>query len=62
MSEPNNEELLALVEKLTKRLDAAESEIAELRRRSDASIPEDVIIAISAAVSAFLGNRGRVKA
>ncbi|WBT09462.1 hypothetical protein PAB09_03840 [Corynebacterium sp. SCR221107] len=62
MSEPNNEELLALVENLTKRLDAAESEIAELRRRSDASIPEDVIIAISAAVSAFLGNRGRVKA
>lgn len=58
----NNQQLVELVEKLTKRLDAAEAEIAELRKRSDASIPEDTIIAISAAVSAFLGNRGKIKA
>ena len=43
-------------------IDQAEAEIAELRKRSDASIPEDVIIAISAAVSAFMGNKGKVKA
>ncbi|AHI22159.1 hypothetical protein [Corynebacterium vitaeruminis] len=61
MSE-NNEQLLELIGHLTKRLDAAEAEIAELRKRSDASIPEDVVIAISAAVSAFLGNKGKVKA
>lgn len=62
MSELSNQELQALVEQLAGRLDAAEAEIAELRKRSDASIPEDVIIAISAAVSAFLGNKGKVKA
>lgn len=62
MSELSNQELQALVEQLVGRLDAAEAEIAELRKRSDASIPEDVIIAISAAVSAFLGNRGKIKA
>lgn len=61
MSE-NNEQLLELIGQLTTRLDAAEAEIAELRKRSDASIPEDVVIAISAAVSAFLGNKGKVKA
>jgi methylmalonyl-CoA carboxyltransferase large subunit len=62
MSELSNQELQALVEQLAGRLDAAEAEIAELRKRSDASIPEDVIIAISAAVSAFLGNKGKIKA
>lgn len=58
----SEQELRELVAQLEARLDAAEAEIAELRRRSDASIPEDVIIAISAAVSAFLGNKGKVKA
>ncbi|CAB0496162.1 hypothetical protein CIP100294_00577 [Corynebacterium diphtheriae] len=62
MSDLNNEQLLQLVNELSARLDSAESEIKELRKRSDASIPEDVIIAISAAVSAFLGNRGKIKA
>lgn len=62
MSELSNTELRDYVAQLAKRLDAAEAEIAELRKRSDASIPEDVIIAISAAVSAFLGNKGKVKA
>ncbi|OHQ77750.1 hypothetical protein [Corynebacterium sp. HMSC073H12] len=69
-------ELRALVAELTDRLDAtstslqkatarlnqAESELVELRKRVDADIPEDTVIAISAAVSAYLGNRGKVKA
>lgn len=62
MSEVTNQELVELVRTLSTRLDKAEAELAELRKRSDASIPEDVVIAISAAVSAFLGNKGRVKA
>ena len=62
MRELTNQELVELVHKLSARLDQAEAEIAELRKRSDASIPEDVIIAISAAVSAFMGNKGKVKA
>ena len=45
MRELTNQELVELVQKLSTRLDQAEAEIAELRKRSDASIPEDVIIA-----------------
>ncbi|AKK05188.1 MAG: hypothetical protein Q4D85_11410 [Corynebacterium sp.] len=62
MSELSNQELAQLVAQLSQRLDKAEAELIELRKRSDASIPEDVVVAISAAVSAFLGNKGRVKA
>ena len=62
MSELSTKDLAELVAKLSNRLEKAESEIAELRKRSDASIPEDVVVAISAAVNAFLGNKGKVKA
>lgn len=55
-------QLEELVDKLSKRLDTVEAELRELRARSDADIPEDTLMAISAAVSAYLGNRGRVKA
>lgn len=55
-------QLEELVEKLSRRLDTVEAELRELRARSDADIPEDILMAISAAVSAYLGNRGKVKA
>lgn len=60
--ELTHEELVDLVFDLKKRLKAAEQEIAELKLRSDVEIPEDVLMAISAAVSAYLGNKGKVKA
>lgn len=62
MTEMNQMELQELVAKLSLRLDAVESELAELKKRSDQEIPEDVLMAISAAVSAYLGNRGKIKA
>lgn len=62
MTQPTTEELLSLVTQLSARLESVESELAELKARSDANIPEDVIMAISAAVSAYLGNRAKVKA
>lgn len=52
----------ASVQKATARLNQAERELADLRKRVDADIPEDVVIAISAAVSAYMGNRGKVRA
>lgn len=55
-------QLEELVDKLSTRLDTVEAELRELRARSDADIPEDILMAISAAVSAYLGNRGKVKA
>ena len=44
-------QLEELVDKLSQRLDAVEAELQELRARSDADIPEDTLMAISAAVS-----------
>ncbi|WP_026925819.1 hypothetical protein [Granulicoccus phenolivorans] len=53
-------DLARAVAALTARVEALETQIAALRGNQE--IPEDVIIAISAAVSAYLGNRARVKA
>ncbi|WP_080796912.1 hypothetical protein [Corynebacterium pacaense] len=55
-------QLEELVAQLSARLDSVESELADLRARSDADIPEDILLAISAAVSAYMGNRGKVRA
>ena len=62
MQELSQEQLLELVKSLSTRLDAVESELAELKARSDSEIPEDVLLAISAAVSAYTGNKGKVRA
>ncbi|MBN9643660.1 hypothetical protein ACFSSC_11320 [Corynebacterium mendelii] len=48
--------------KLDRKIACLEAEIAELKKRADVEIPEDVLLAISAAVSAYLGNRGKIKA
>ena len=50
------------VEKLSRNVTKLENEVAALKQRSDEEIPEDVLIAISAAVSAYMGNRGTVRA
>ncbi|PRQ11411.1 hypothetical protein C1Y63_06050 [Corynebacterium sp. 13CS0277] len=55
-------EVLAELRRLSARLDAVEAELAELKARSEQEIPEDVLLAISAAVSAYLGNKGKVRA
>lgn len=74
MTNPENPtvDLSALVEqikadrkrlkKLDSRIVELEREIVELKKRADTAIPDDVLIAISAAVSAYLGNKGKVHA
>lgn len=47
---------------MSRRIDQLERELDELRRRSDVEIPDDILMAISAAVSAYLGNSGKVRA
>lgn len=47
---------------MSARIDTLERELEELRHRSDVEIPEDILMAISAAVSAYLGNSGKVRA
>ena len=54
-----NADLLELVRGLTKRIDSLETEIKSLRLLQAADVPEDTMVAIAAAVSAYLGNRPR---
>lgn len=57
MSE-NNE---LVIETLNKRLAVLEAEVSRLKKTSK-GVPEDVLAAICAAVSAYLGNDGKVQA
>jgi methylmalonyl-CoA carboxyltransferase 12S subunit len=69
MSEPTLADVLAAVQALSEqvevlagRLEALESELAQVRAGlPQEEIPEEVVIAISAAVAAFLGHRARLK-
>ena len=61
-TEPNMEqELLAAIRELTDRVAALEAEVAAVRARQEQDIPEEVVLAISAAVASFLGHRAKVK-
>lgn len=55
-------ELLQAVRSLSERVAhlEAEAEVAQ-RREENPGVPDDVAIAISAAVAAFLGHRARIK-
>jgi methylmalonyl-CoA carboxyltransferase large subunit len=55
------QELLAAVRELTERVAALEAEVAAVRARQEQEIPEEVVLAISAAVASFLGHRAKVK-
>ena len=54
-------ELLAAVRALTERVERLEAELATVRERQEQDVPEDVILAISAAVASYLGLRAKVK-
>lgn len=59
-----NTELAALLTQMSQfgqRLDKLEQRLDMLQAQQAADIPEDVVIAISAAVSAFLGHNAKVK-
>ena len=56
----NTEQLEALVAELTERLSALEGEVATLK--ANQQVPDDVMVAISAAVAAYLGHKATVKA
>ena len=63
MSQPSVEELLAAVAALTARVDSLESELAAVHAELPRpEVPDEVVMAISAAVAAFLGHRARLKA
>jgi len=62
MSEPTLADVLAAVQALSTRVEALEAELASVRADIPAKeVPEEVVLAISAAVAAFLGHRARLK-
>lgn len=61
MSDPTTAELLATVRALVEKVDRLEAELAQVRAADPPEPSEEVVIAISAAVAAFLGHRARLK-
>ena len=59
MSEDINAELLAAVKKLTDRVEGLEAEIKSIKLLNAQNVPEEVVVAISAAVAAYLGHRAK---
>ncbi|MFN8191246.1 MAG: hypothetical protein U0R78_12570 [Nocardioidaceae bacterium] len=60
--EPTVAELLATVQALVTRVESLESELATVRAlQAHDQVPEEVVLAISAAVAAFLGHRAKLK-
>lgn len=53
-------DLQALVQQLLARVDSLEAEVNDLRAAQ--AVPDDVVVAIGAAVAAFLGHKARVRA
>lgn len=61
-SEPDLEELLATVAALAARVEALENELQSVRAEIPAPpVPDEVVLAITAAVAAFLGHRAKLK-
>ena len=54
-----NAELLELVKGLVARVDSLETEIKSIRMLTNDEVSEDVMVAIAAAVAAYLGHRAR---
>ena len=60
MSTPTNIDLYQVVEALTRRVDELEGQLIALRHDKNA-LPPDVVLAISAAVAAYLGKRATIR-
>ena len=59
MSDDINAELLAAVKKLTDRVEGLEAEIKSIKLLNAQNVPEEVVVAISASVAAYLGHRAK---
>ena len=59
MSDDTNAELLAAVRKLTERVEGLEAEVRSIKLLNAQNVPEEVVVAIAAAVAAYLGHRAK---
>lgn len=58
---PSNAELMQTIQALVRRVEALETELRQVKSVQAQDIPEDVMLAIAAAVAAFLGKKARVR-
>ncbi len=59
MTDEANAQLLELVQSLTERVESLEGRVKILQLHCDTAVPEDTMVAIAAAVAAYLGHRAR---
>lgn len=59
MSDQTNQDLLELVTALSKRVDELEGEIKGIKLLNAQNVPEETMVAIAAAVAAYLGHRAK---
>ena len=59
MSDDVNAELLAAVRALNDRVESLEAEVKSIRFLNAQNVPEEVVVAIAAAVAAYLGHRAK---
>ena len=59
MSNDINAELLDAVRRLTDRVASLESEIKSIKLLNAQNVPEETVVAIAAAVAAYLGHRAK---
>lgn len=59
MTDDVNAELLAAVKRLTERVESLETEVKGIRLLNAQNVPEETMVAIAAAVAAYLGHRDK---
>ena len=59
MGDDVNAELLAAVKLLTSRVEELETEIKGIKLLNAQNVPEETVVAIAAAVAAYLGHRAK---
>lgn len=59
MSDDINAQLLAAVNRLTDRVESLEAEVKSIKLLNAQNVPEETVVAIAAAVAAYLGHRAK---
>ncbi len=59
MSDDINAQLLDAINRLTERVESLETEVKSIKLINAQNVPEETVVAIAAAVAAYLGHRAK---
>ena len=59
MSDDINAQLLDAINRLTERVESLETEVKSIKLLNAQNVPEETVVAIAAAVAAYLGHRAK---